>query len=330
MSTKKEILKILEENRGEIFSGQTIADNLNISRNSVWKAIKSLQSEGFEIFSKGKMGYFLLPTSNKLTKEGITANLSDNLKTLPLFVFDTIDSTNEEAKRLLSSEFSAPFLVVSNEQTRGKGRLGRNFFSPADSGIYMSIAFNPQIPIAKSSLTTTSAAVAVCRAIESIFPCEAKIKWVNDVFCLGKKVGGILTEGISNIETGELETIVVGIGINCFSPRGGFPTEISDIASSISKKEQVNFNRNLLAAKITNNFFDIWNDINSSKFMNEYKNRSLVLGNEITVVKNPTDQDMQIVKSAYAIDINDDGSLVVEYEDKSRETLIAGEVSLKL
>ena len=123
---------------------------------------------------------------------------------------------------------------------------------------------------------------------------------------------------------------MVGIGINCFSPRGGFPTEISDIASSISKKEQVNFNRNLLAAKITNNFFDIWNDINSSKFMNEYKNRSLVLGNEITVVKNPTDQDMQIVKSAYAIDINDDGSLVVEYEDKSRETLIAGEVSLKL
>ncbi|MGP1569854.1 MAG: biotin--[acetyl-CoA-carboxylase] ligase [Eubacteriales bacterium] len=328
MSTKSKILKMLEENRGKILSGQSIADELTISRNSVWKAIKTLQKEGFEIISKDNSGYLLEPSSNKLTKEGIEACLSGKYKNLSIVFFEEIDSTNEEAKRLIASSCAEPTIIVAGSQSKGKGRLGRKFFSPAESGIYMSIAFAPNIPLSKNSLMTTAAAVATCRAIESVSTICAKIKWVNDIFCAEKKIAGILTEGITKLETGELEWGIIGIGVNCFNPQFGFPDEIKETASSISGNATRSFNRNLLVAKIIDEFFDIWTCKDSSNFINEYKERSFLIGKNIYVIKNPANPSIQI--QAKAISICDDGSLLVEYENKTRENLIAGEVSLKL
>lgn len=328
MSTKSNVLKILEENRGILFSGQAIASQLGVSRNAVWKAIKALQSEGIKIESQGNAGYFLSTTSNKLTTEGITASLPDSLKEIPLLVFDKIGSTNEEIKKLISENSSSGMIIVSNAQTKGKGRLGRDFYSPANSGIYMSIALKPNIPLSKNSLMTTAAAVATCRAIESVSPSRAQIKWVNDIYCAGKKVSGILAEGIIKLETGELDWGIIGIGVNCFEPDDGFPNEIKETAAAIVSETGCSFNRNLLAAKIITEFFDVWTNRDSNNFMDEYKKRSLVIGKRIKVIKNPSKPNIQI--TATALEIGDDGSLLVEYDDKTTEVLIAGEVSLKL
>lgn len=328
MTTKNEVLKILEENRGRVLSGQTIGNMLKISRNSVWKAVKSLQKEGFSILSQGNSGYYLPNNSNSLTKEGIEVNLPESYSSIPIFVFEETDSTNEVAKRLIAENISSPVVVAANSQTNGKGRLGRKFFSPANSGIYMSIAFKPHIPLSKNFLMTTAAAVAVCRAIESITNCEAKIKWVNDIFCGGKKACGILAEGISTLETGELEWGIIGIGINCFDPEAGFPAEIKETACAISQNSIGSFNRNLLIARIVEEYFNIWSNLDSSNFMDEYKSRSLILTKKINVIKNPMAQSELLPATALAI--NDDGSLLVEYEDGRRENLIVGEISLKL
>lgn len=329
MSTRKNVLKLLEENRGIIFSGQDIANRLSISRSSVWKAVRSLQKDGLQILAKSGTGYFIPEYSNNLTVEGIRANLSESLQSLSIFVFDEIDSTNLEAKKNEYVQKGSPLLIVANSQTEGRGRLGRSFFSPKDSGVYLSFAFKPRLNFEKSFLLTTSAAVAVCRAIEYFSPAKAQIKWVNDVYLDGKKVCGILTEGISSLESGELAWSVVGIGINCFLPQSGFPHEIKETAGAVFEKNGGgSFNRNMFVAKLTECLFEILDNLSSEYHMQEYKERSMILGKKVNVIKNPQQPDVSI--TAKAVDILDNGALLVEYENHSQEALSSGEVSLKL
>lgn len=339
MSVKSQVLEILEANRGKSFSGEFLASKLDVSRNAVWKAISALKEEGCEISSRKNVGYSLLPESNVLSAEGVRANLSKINKNLYIKAYASIDSTNAEAQRLIpdismenlkienspSGFLDEDFLVLANEQTAGRGRLGRSFFSPAGSGIYMSLALHLKKPLLRSSLLTTAAAVAVSRAIEDMSGLSPKIKWVNDIFIEDKKVCGILTQGVANFETGQIEWAIIGIGINCFSPSGGFPSEIEDVASALNFE---NLNRNSLVARIIDELIAILSKLPNSDFMKEYKAKSMVIDRDIYVIKNPYDKSEQV--PARALNITDDGGLTVRYSDGDTETLVAGEVSLKL
>lgn len=321
MSTRNQLLQLLTANQDKYISGQEIGAELNVSRNAIWKAIEQLRAGGYVIESKTRVGYKLVGSENLLSKEGITTHLSENCH---LTVLDTVDSTNNYAKAL--SSYDVPQVIVSNRQTAGRGRLGRSFASPAGTGLYLSIAIKPDFDLNKSLFVTMAAAVGLCRAIEEVSPGKCKIKWVNDVFINDKKTCGILTEATSNFETGKIDALIIGIGVNCFP--GSFPEELNGIAGSVSS-DYNSFPRSQLAAEIINQVLGLLKDFNSGNFLAEYRRRCFILGKGITVHPSYDEHGIR----ANAIDIDENGCLVVEYMEgpKSRtiESLSTGEVSIR-
>lgn len=328
MSTKIKILEIFEQRGSQYISGQELAGVLGISRNSVWKAVKKLQEQGLDIESKPSVGYRLLKTSDILSPEYIEKVLSFPCK---LHVLDKVDSTNRYAKAL--NDLSCPHIVLANEQTEGKGRLGRSFYSPPASSLYMSMVFKPGFELDKAMLVTTLSALAVCQAIEAEAGVGPKIKWVNDIYLNGKKICGILTEAESSFETGTIDKIVIGIGVNCFPQK--FPEEISDKATFIENPKNA-FTRNQLAAAIAERFFSLVNDFDRRRILREYKSRSMILGEQILLYGTaygalPENGGAGI--KAKAIDIDENGGLVVEYMEgrhaREMDTIISGEITIR-
>ncbi|NCB01566.1 MAG: biotin--[acetyl-CoA-carboxylase] ligase, partial [Spirochaetia bacterium] len=239
MNSKEIILKKLRESGGMYLSGEAIAKELEISRAAVWKAIHSLRSSGITIESSTNVGYRLKKESNALHKESILSLLSKEIKNrVTLYVYDSIDSTNQEAKRLLTSDATDCTIILASEQSKGRGRLGRVFYSPQGTGLYLTFIVKQQLNMNDALRITSVAAVASSRAIEEVVEANISIKWVNDLYKEGKKVAGILTEGVSNFESGKVESIIIGIGINIFPPKEGFPLELKDIATSLLEKEE--------------------------------------------------------------------------------------------
>lgn len=323
VSVKDRVLLILEENKGATISGEALARALNVSRAAVWKAIKSLQEEGYEITAGTNRGYCLDSNSDVLSMQGIKSYMS-TAPLADLYVFDTIDSTNNEAKRLAMNGALHGTCIVANHQSEGRGRLGRSFYAPAKSGIYLSIILRPKFDMSKATLLTTMAAVATADAISQVCGIDPDIKWVNDLYYMGKKICGILTEAVTNFETGLIDSIVIGIGINCAPPKEEIPSDLKGIIGFIPGS--FSFYRNQLAAEVINHVLELFEDVETGEFIEEYKKRSLIIGKPITVYKNGSDG--KPVK-AQALDIDDCGCLIVQYDDGTKETLSGGEVSIR-
>lgn len=247
---------------------------------------------------------------------------SQPAKTFKIYRVAKTVSTNSDLKQLAATGAKPNTVLVAEQQTGGRGRRGRSFFSPPESGVYFSILLQPSMPPANFMRFTTLAAVAVCRAIESFNVLHPKIKWVNDIFLNGKKVCGILTEAVLNPENGK-NYAVLGIGLDAFAPQDGFPKEIENIAGAVFQKPFENC-KNLMIAAILNALFPLLNDPFSPKILKEYKNRSCLLGQKITFIKNG------IEHTATAEDITDDFSLLVRLESGKSEKLFTGEVSCRL
>lgn len=323
MSTRTELLKLLSENTGVYLSGQKIGETLQLSRNAVWKAMQQLREEGYHIESKPSIGYRLKTKSNILTEASVTGSLQ---YPCDLQVFDVVDSTNNVAKEV--SIGSKPVMVIANKQSAGRGRLGRSFASPSGTGLYLSIAFRPQFDLNKSLYVTMAAAVAVCRAIDKVAGVKPRIKWVNDLFLNGKKICGILTEAQTNFETGKIDSLIIGIGVNCFP--GSFPEELQDVVGSVSPKKNT-FSRGELAAEIFNETMEILQNLESKTFLREYRSRCFILGKNILI--HPNLSDGHTIR-AKAIDIDENGGLIVEYMEgrmnRQMDTLTTGEVSVRI
>ncbi len=201
---------------------------------------------------------------------------------IDVFTFDEVDSTNTLAKEHGNSS-SKDTLFIADQQTNGRGRMGRSFFSPKSSGIYFSLLLRPTIKFEDYTLITTAAAVAVANAIDFVAQCETQIKWVNDIFLNGKKVCGILTEGVFK----EKNTFaVLGIGINLFEPKGGFPEEISQFAGGIFEEQCGDDIKVQLVAKVINNFYDFYSALPEKAFLNDYRARDMLKGKQISYFKN--------------------------------------------
>ncbi len=328
MSTKLQLLEIFQSRTSEYISGQELANALGVTRNSVWKAIKRLQEDGYKIEAKSSVGYRLIETADVLSAACIKDKLDVNCK---VHVLDKIDSTNNYAKTL---DFSGiPNIIIAEEQTKGRGRLGRSFHSPSAKGIYMTISFEPNFGLDKAMLITALSAVAVCKSFEEVVGIGPKIKWVNDIYLQGKKVSGILTEAESNFETGAISRINVGIGINCFEQN--FPDEIKDKAAYIGEGTK-EYSRNDLIAAIVNSFFDLIENFNRQKLLRDYKSRSMILGLPIRIYgtsQSALPENGGRGVKARAIDIDENGGLVVEYLEgvmsRQMETITSGEVTIR-
>ena len=323
MLIKGKVLKILEENKGRNISGEEIAKTLNISRTSIWKAINSLRNEGYVINAVTNKGYSLATNTDFISKEGISLYLNKSCSDIEIYNYKTISSTNEIAKNLALSGAKHGTVVISEEQTAGKGRLGRSFYSPANTGIYMSIILRPNLTAMDSVLITTSSSVIICESIKKVTGIDCQIKWINDIYLNNKKVAGILTEASSNFESGTIDYLILGIGINFNQPKDDFPDELKSIASSLFNNNNNNINRNMLCAEIISNILDMIPRIKNYDFISEYKKRSIVLNQEIIYISSG------ISSKGKAININCDGSLVVEHDDGSIKILNSGEVSIR-
>ncbi|MCD8095534.1 MAG: biotin--[acetyl-CoA-carboxylase] ligase [Ruminococcus sp.] len=230
---------------------------------------------------------------------------------------DEIDSTNNELKRLAAEGKPGGYLLAASRQTAGRGRLGRSFFSPK-SGVYLSLLLRPETTPDRTLFLTTAAAVAVCRAIESVSDERAEIKWVNDVYISKRKVCGILTE--ASVSGSLTEWAVVGIGVNITPPEGGFPEEIADRAGAIFNGGNAPDGfENRLTAAIALELERVYLQTHSVTAQ-EYRSRSLIIGKRITVVNG--------AERLYcrAVDVDDEARLEVEYDDGRRAKLFSGEV----
>ena len=346
LSTKEALLLLFEKNKGKFFSGEEIAEELSISRTAVWKAVKALQSEGFPIKAQKSRGYSLSPDTDIVSSQGVEKYLSEALD-LDISVFDEVTSTNTLLKEKAAAGAREGTVIIANSQTGGKGRLGRSFYSPRNTGLYISILLRPSdLPPQKALKITTMAAVSACHAIESVLCSQPspdaapvgkktakrahpgddapQIKWVNDIFYRGKKVVGILTEASVSMENGNLEYAVLGIGFNVYAPEGGFPKELKDIAGAILPTRQPDA-KNRIAAEFLNHFFGTFTAPDHGNYEEEYKRRSLVLGKSVNVISTGSGS----TRRAKVLDITSDCNLLVEYEDKTTSVLSSGEVSIR-
>lgn len=324
MDLKAQVLESLERNKGQYVSGNDLAEKLYVSRNAVWKAIKTLKDDGHDIQAVTNKGYCLAQHSDVLSKASIEKHLGTFSGTFNIEVFKTLGSTNTYLKERASRGSLEGTVIVAEEQSGGRGRQGRGFYSPGGTGIYFSLLLRPKAKATDATLITTAAAVAVAESIETITGVPAKIKWVNDVFCHGKKVCGILTEGSFDMESGGMEYVVLGIGVNVTKPEAGYPNEIDKVASALY--ETVNAEagiRSRLIAEILKCFWGCYEHMVDKEFLSKYKARSFIIGQDINVITG------EASRKAIALDIDNNCHLIVQFEDGKIEALTAGEVSIR-
>jgi len=263
-------------------------------------------------------------SGNLLTEAGIRSFLSDS--SLQIRCFETIGSTNTELKALAEAGAPEGTALVASAQTAGRGRMGRSFYSPPGSGLYLSLLLRPRIPAQEASLLTACAAVAAAEAIEAVSGQPAKIKWVNDILIAGRKVCGILSESSLNPKSGMLDYAVIGVGINVTAPEGGFPEELQDIAGALfpaERKPDDTFRCRLAASLLEKLIAGCAHPASESTY-HAYCRRSIIPGRKVLLLspgRSPVRAD--------ALGISRDYGLIVRYEDGTESTVNSGEVSVR-
>lgn len=299
-------------NSNDYISGQYLAEKFGKSRAAVWKAIKALIAEGYDIAAVTNKGYKLTENNDLISEQSIKSYLKHNIDVI---YYPSVDSTNNCCKRFLADGREGIFLVTADEQTAGRGRQGKSFYSPPLTGIYFSVVIRPHTSLHNAVTATTAAAVSVCRAIEKITDKNPKIKWVNDVYLDNKKICGILTEAITNFEDGTVDSVIVGIGINIKTTC--FPDDVT-AAGNLN----TDISRSRLIAAVTDELLEIASNGYKS-FIDYYRSHSLVIGEKIKFIQNAK------VTPALAVAIDETGGLEVELENGEHTVLRSGEISIR-
>lgn len=337
MTIKEQVLLLLENQRGSFFSGQEIAEKLSVTRASVWKAVKALQKEGYAIEAVNNKGYTLKKAPDVLSAAYIEQELQAAGVSLEVQVEKKVDSTNNVLKQYVADGKTGNMVLLAEEQSAGRGRRGRSFYSPEGTGLYMSLLLHPDATPEEGTMLTTLAAVAAAKAIEKVADEAVSIKWVNDVWMRGKKISGILTEGSASLEEGKLEYVIVGIGINIYEPLGGFPEEIKDVAGAVFTNHIQRENlRNRLAAEFIINFMEYFRSFPARDYLEEYRKRCFVIGKRVRIItpggapQGAKDGTKMGREYALVLGIDDACHLKVQYDDGEVEFLSSGEISIKM
>lgn len=321
---RAQILHYLRKHAPEPVSGEDISVKLGVSRTAVWKHIQALKAEGYEIVSVAKKGYILKSTPDVLSPEELVAHMRTEWVGHNIEYVKTVDSTNEKAKKLAAEGCPDGTVVVSEEQTGGKGRLSRGWFSPAGRGIWCSVIFKPPFLPQEASKCTLLAAVAVIKALNKHKGVNATIKWPNDILLDGKKLVGILTE--MSAEFGHINYIVIGTGINTDIPRSLLPEDLKDLAVSVADVAEDKVNRAEIMADYLFNLEELYTKAVNEGFaciLDEWRKYAGTIGQEVKV--------MAPEETYYgtAIDIDHEGMLLVERSDGTVAKVIAGDVSIR-
>ncbi len=318
--TKQKLLNLLEQYKGKILSGPELAQQLNVSRNSVWKAINALREDNHDIISVKNKGYYLKADSDGLSKSDILRHLGPLGDQYHLIILDETPSTNTFLKD--QEDLPNNTLVLAQVQTNGRGRRGRSFFSLDQGGIYMSLLKTKDFDKYNLDLATMASALALSHVADEVLKMETKVKWVNDLFISDKKVAGILTEGTMELESGTLSRLIIGMGINVNTKT--FPEDLMPIATSFFMETNQSYQRNEIIAKIIlelENYLLMTKE-NPSELLKQYKAKMLYLGEEVHVYRGSEHF------TGILTDLNDKGHLLIRRGDELL-TLSSGEISIK-
>ncbi len=322
--SKEKILSLLIQNPGQYCSGEQISRQLGITRAAVSKAVALLRKDGYIIAAATNRGYCLQESPDRLTEGAIRPYLHAHVLGSNLLCYESIDSTNSLIKRLALEGAAEGTVAIANRQTAGRGRLGRSFQSPPDTGIYLSFLLRPRVRPDQAVNLTACTAVALCEAIETVCALRPQIKWTNDVLLNSRKICGILTEMSVEGESGALQYIVVGIGVNVNQTLADFPDEIRSMAGSIRMATDAPCDRGRLAAEIINamdRMYAQWH--NGVWDVAQYRADCATVGREVHILRSGTK------RKAFAEAVDDNFALIVRYEDGTQETIFSGEVSVR-
>ena len=319
---RSRILSVLKAAGSRYISGEAIASELGISRTAVWKHINELRQSGYNIDSHSRSGYRLQDSPDCLLPEEIKIGLDTEIMGREIIYFDDIPSTNNQAKIKARQGADEGTVIVSEAQSIGKGRLDRSFFSPHGKGIWFSVILRPPFLPQDAPKCTLLAAVAVASAMRS-FGIEAGIKWPNDILCQGRKLTGILTE--MSAEMDRINYVVIGIGINVNILLEDFPEDLREKAGSMAMIKGELIDRPSFFRAVLKELDICYREICAEGFsvlIDRWRSLSVTLGQEINVI------GINESFSGKAIDIDDDGALLVEAEGSLRRVL-AGDVSIR-
>jgi BirA family biotin operon repressor/biotin-[acetyl-CoA-carboxylase] ligase len=310
------ILRFLKE-RNEYTSGDQLAGRLGISRQALWKHIQELKSQGYDIEAIPHLGYRLKSSPDRLFPSEITSNLKTKFVGQKVYYFDKVSSTMDLAMQLGIKNAAEGTLILAEQQTKGKGRLGRPWQSPKYKGIYMSLLLRPKILPSLSPVLTLMAAVSVVQAVKETCGLDAQIKWPNDVLVAQKKLAGILTE-----LKGEMDAvcfIIIGIGLNVNNDKKSLPQGATSLRLELKQEiDRVFFLKELLR-KLENNYLE-FREHGPEQILQSWRNYSLTLGRRVKVIF----QKRELI--GQAVDIESDGGLIVRRDSGLAEKIMSGDI----
>lgn len=320
--TKDDVLALLW-GQDDFVSGQMLAARLGVSRAAVWKAVEQLRAQGYPIRSLPNRGYRLSGDCDVLSAAGIAKYL--RRAGLSVETRDCVTSTNALVRALAEQGAPEGTALIAARQTAGRGRRGREFFSPPGTGLYLSLLLRPRAAFSRVTALTAMAAAATAEAVEALSGRAVQIKWVNDLLMDGRKICGILTEAGVDWESGEVTWAVVGVGIDLRTPEGGFPPELRDVAGAAFDGLDVPDLRCRLAAAVLDGLMDGYGRLGDRRIWQDYCRRCVVPGRAVRILL-PGREPVP----AQALAVNEDFSLSVRLSDGTEQRLSAGEVSLRL
>lgn len=326
MNTKEKVLQILQRSCGNYLSGNELSNMLKITRAAVWKSVNALREEGYHIDAVTNRGYCLAePEGGFLNEEILQEHLAGNTISKDIILLNKIDSTNSYAKQIAEQSNNQATIVVAEEQTNGKGRMYRHFYSPMQDGVYFSVILYPDIHIDELNLLTLTAALSVVNAIELLTKIRPQIKWPNDVLWNGKKLCGILTETSVETETGRIQYSISGIGINVNNH--DFPPDLKDTAGSLYQMSGKIFSRVEVISTVLKEMEKLiknnWYSTHRDEMLEQYRKDISLIGKEIDLIY-PNKQ-----RQGKVLAVDKKGGLIISNEKQEKVTIYSGEISVR-
>lgn len=323
--SQTQILKLLLQAQGEYLSGERLSEALGITRAAVWKGVEALRRRGYDIESKTRRGYRLCAVPDQPDAQALMEQVQVHTVGRVVRCFETLDSTNNYAKQAAQEGAENGLVVIADQQTGGRGRLGRAFQSPPKRGLYLSALLRPHVLPEQVLPVTALAAVAACNAIERACGAQAQIKWTNDLVLGGKKLAGILTEMGIEGESGALQYVVVGIGINVNHQRSDFSGDVADMATSLRMELGEPVARSALAAALIEELDGLYQVIGGdmSAYLADYRRRCVTLGRQVRILGSGPE------RTGEAVAVDENFGLVIRGANGALETVRSGEVSVR-
>ncbi len=320
----EEILQLLKDRSSTFLSGEEISRRLKVSRTAVWKRIRRLRTLGYEIEASTRAGYRLIRSPDLLTLSELKPILKTKWIGKRIHHFQTLDSTNSEAYDLALNGAEEGEVVIAESQEKGKGRLGRQWFSPPFLNIYVSLILRPKIPPHQASLVTLMAAVATADAIRNFSGLLPFIKWPNDILLRGRKVAGLLNEIHSEVD--RVHFVILGIGVNLNTDEKMFSKEIRNIATSLKIETGQTVSRKDFLQSLFSElerWYAMFSEEGSAVILNAWRDRAHIKGKQVKV----TSFGETLI--GRAIDIDSDGALILETKDGTQKRVVAGDVEYR-